>query len=351
MTLAQANPGYSPQISMPFMSSDFAASGKVGGAINGVYINGNVGVTYSSQSLKQANQWVSTPAYGYLNLQDANQTENSILDFNREKDGIVRDEGTNLWMPRLTYDSYSVTGHGMFGSFRPYRRDIGMVWDQTILSESSGSTFALEGAAGSPRIGITDGGTFGFSITKRMELFDSYNFNKNFQSNEGNNQMVYFKAHGEPTTKSKDVWQHLGKYEPLRLRKNTSDKKNYVFDNQLEGRSGLTVDPLQGDGNLVLKEKEIRNSVVLPILNQDLLKQNEDQTVSEVLREFHIQYFDHTNGNVNDFSQPQHYDRREVSAGTLADHAEIASDLATEAWVNNQHKINKPHHAAGFSKY
>lgn len=345
-TLATANPGYNPQVSMPFVSKSFVADAKVGPAFSGAFWSASFGISYSSQKLKDANTWVSTPAYGYLNLEGANGDPNSILDSNREKDGIVRDESSNLWMPRLTFDSYSVTGHGMFGAFRPYRRDFGAVWDQAIRSESNGHTVGAELGYGTLRFGANYGHNTGYSASSRMDFIEQ---NYKFQSNGNNNHPItYFKAHGEPTSKATDVWNEIGGYNPVYFEKNTSNKKDYRINNVLKGEGfSVAIDPNQ-DGKLTMtdntlfdepEDKEIRNSIVLPIKNEDLLTNNGN----EVLKEFQLEYYDHTaNGaDVNDFSNPEPFSREEEEVANIG-------ELGSSQESADAFKINKKHHNAGF---
>lgn len=346
-TLATANSGYTPQVAMPFIAKSFAADVKIGPGVSGAYPSGTVGVTYSSQRLKNANKWTAAPAYGYQNLQDANENPNSILDFNREKDGIIRDESPNLWMPRLTYDSYSVTGHGIFGSFRPYRRDIGAVWDQTIRSESSGHTAGAEvGLGPSLRIGANYGYNSAYSQSNRWSFIDNYKF----QSNKGNKPITYFKAHGEPSSKKINTWDKVGTYSPVRFKKNVTDKHDYQVDNILvkEKTEAAEANTFTGTNLLIDNEKERRNSIVLPITNKDLL----DDSKLAVLREFNLQYFDQTNtSDVNALGEEKltNY-HREVSsvAPYISEQGTINEDLAEVDWVAKNHQINKVHHVAGF---
>lgn len=361
-TLAKANSGYTPQVSMPFKTNTFAANAKLGGAIGGVYVSGNAAVSFSRQHLKDANKWTASPAFGYLHLDGANEVDNGLLDFNREKDGIIRSESTNLWMPRLTHDSYSITGHGLMGSYRPYRRDIGAVWDPVVRSESSGYTAGVEvGLGQSIHVGGNYGDSQGHSQNNKMEFINEH---YKFQKNENNNQMVYFKGHGESTTKPLGVWDNIGNYEPMRFRKNVSNKYNYEFDNLLEGNVGVSNKNMGTNNTLMNSEKERRNSIVLPITNKDLLEKSEAGGALRkgVLKEFNIQYYDHTNSaNKDDFTSatvvktydrhPKHIsavtDAEEINA-TLSNTDDVDNDPNTTTWLEEHNKINKSHHIAGF---
>jgi hypothetical protein len=125
--LSFAGNSYSPSVGMPMQGRNLSLSFKLGGAVFGVFGDGSINGFFSTQYLK--NKSTDAPAYGYLNLQNAS-ADNSLMDFNREKDGPLRKNSPNLASPSLTYDIYSVSGQGIGGMYRPYRNDIGiLVWN------------------------------------------------------------------------------------------------------------------------------------------------------------------------------------------------------------------------------
>lgn len=72
----------------------------------------------------------SRNSYGYLYSEFAKNTD--ILDFSREKDGIYNTTLSFLPTSTSTYDLYSVSGQGTGGVFRPFRNDIGTVYDPLV---------------------------------------------------------------------------------------------------------------------------------------------------------------------------------------------------------------------------
>ena len=74
----------------------------------------------------------SRRSYGYIYAQDAQ--EEDIMDFTRDRDGMYNP--TMQYMPpaHMTYDIYAVSGQGPGGSFRPFRNDIGSVFEQVTKS-------------------------------------------------------------------------------------------------------------------------------------------------------------------------------------------------------------------------
>jgi len=75
--------------------------------------------------------------FGFLYSENAPEDNSAILDFSRDKDGIYNNTLPNLPPSSMTYDIYTVSGNGTGGMFRPFRNDIGTIYDPAI---SGGST-------------------------------------------------------------------------------------------------------------------------------------------------------------------------------------------------------------------
>lgn len=86
------------------------------------------------------------PGYGYLYLE--NGGDESLLDFSRDKDGIYNSTLSNLPPSSTTYDVYSVNGQGTGGMFRPFRNDIGTIYDPKVTSATSSKDVKLEFGVG-----------------------------------------------------------------------------------------------------------------------------------------------------------------------------------------------------------
>ncbi len=100
-----------------------------------------------------------SPAYGYSNTEKAKIT--GILDFNREKDGGVSVNTTNLPITNYTYDIYSVQGQGVGGQYRPFRNQVGYVYDPFVKDLSMSGTLGLEFGVGNA---VHNGADFEASI-------------------------------------------------------------------------------------------------------------------------------------------------------------------------------------------
>lgn len=85
-------------------------------------------------------------AYGYMYMENA--MDSNILDFTRDKDGMFNKSMQYLPPGNMTYDVYAVSGQGTGGSFRPFRNDIGSVYDPVTGGDASHTSIQLEGTLG-----------------------------------------------------------------------------------------------------------------------------------------------------------------------------------------------------------
>jgi hypothetical protein len=137
---------YVPVITNVSNTYSYSVQGKLGPELEGAYINGFTGFTYT---LHQVDGNGSPKACGYMYLENASKDYNGILDFIRDKDGAYNKTIKNLPLSSLAYDIYSVSAQGTGGSFRPFRNDVGTVYDPaTGGDESLSASLALEAGLG-----------------------------------------------------------------------------------------------------------------------------------------------------------------------------------------------------------
>lgn len=116
---------------------------KIGGELFGVY--GHAGINGMYSRLKYDKNGTAK-GYGYLYAHNAD--DKSIHDFTRDKDGNFNETMKYLPMATMTYDVFSVSGQGTGGSFRPFRNDLGTVYDPLLNSSSESYEASLEGGGG-----------------------------------------------------------------------------------------------------------------------------------------------------------------------------------------------------------
>jgi hypothetical protein len=137
-------PTYTPNITMPTQNYSVTGNFKLGLAFFATHPNFTIGGYYSEQSLIQ--NTINSPAYGYLHSDEGVSNDYATMDFNREKDQSFNESTPALPIPNYTFDVYSVSGQGVGGSYRPFRGDIGHVYDAASYCTSTG--FSIGGEVG-----------------------------------------------------------------------------------------------------------------------------------------------------------------------------------------------------------
>ena len=105
------------------------------------------GFLYSDQRYKTANKELRGP--DGKKLYTGRKYDFALMDFNRENDIPVNKNTPNLPIPAFTYDVYSVQGQGVAGTFRPYRSEIGVVYDPRVTTDIFSGSLGVDGGFGS----------------------------------------------------------------------------------------------------------------------------------------------------------------------------------------------------------
>jgi len=121
-----------PPIKLPLRSNAFALSFQIGGA--GAFLEGYGKVMASVCIQSTPSEPIRTKSYGLCYLENAN--EHSLMDFNREKELTVNNHSLNLPLPVMTNDVYMINGELMRGSFRAYRSDYGVSYNNRIKTST-----------------------------------------------------------------------------------------------------------------------------------------------------------------------------------------------------------------------
>jgi len=165
---------------------------KLGAEIWGAFANAKASGSLTTISFDPDG---SRKGYGYFNLSDAK--ENDLMDFSREKDGMYNASMKYLPQASLTYDVYSVSGQGTGGSFRPFRNDIGSVYDPKTATKQELESATLEAGIGNL---FSLGGEISLTKSKSESgPWDNYKRQFTPKSTSGYYEHVYFKEAGELT--------------------------------------------------------------------------------------------------------------------------------------------------------
>lgn len=208
-----ASMAYTPTITMPLTSSQYTFTAKVGLEEYVVHPSFYVSGYISKQGIAAADTTLSLPAYGYLHYQDGANNKSALLDMNREKEMVYRDNPPmpHIAVPIYTYDAFSITGEGTGGMFRPYRGDIGYIYDHFIRTKDVSDR-------GSVDIGVTDLVHVGVdlnltrSFTQNGAWVDQNNLRNaiHFKQDSGLFEAAYFRNPGEKSINSKKFYDAIG---------------------------------------------------------------------------------------------------------------------------------------------
>jgi hypothetical protein len=281
-SLSLVHPGYTPQISMPMMNTNLSVTIKAQATWWGVAPGAHLNGFYNSQKLVNDGKAVEAGAYGYMNYQNASDAK-ALLDFNREKDGMVMDESPNLAIPSLTYDIFSVTGQGISAMYRPMRNDFNVMRDPETISTSWGGSAGVDVGPAASRVGVHIG--LNHSASRSGSWTEGGgDFENSFSSKNINDAFEpwYFKVHGDYSATMLNTSDALSDSDPVSIniqKKNTSND-HVIATKTLKGRNGDKTIPT------VDASRKSRSQDVQMITNDQLL----DASNSEMLPQFKIKY-------------------------------------------------------------
>ncbi|MGN6569629.1 MAG: hypothetical protein ACTHJ0_16840, partial [Flavipsychrobacter sp.] len=151
-------------------------------------------------------------AYGYLYAENARDSD--ILDFTRDKDGSFNKTMAYLPAANMTYDIYSVSGQGTGGNFRPFRNDLGSVYDPVMGGSQQSNTLGMEFGAADIFEAGGDGSTSNTNITSGPW----YAYKRPFVGKNTNGSVfekTYLKQGGELTTVDAGYFSSINAWSPI----------------------------------------------------------------------------------------------------------------------------------------
>ena len=313
---------HSPALSMPMNQYRLRVSLATGASLFTIYPKAQFSGFFDTQRLRDKGDTVNNYTYGYENMFEGMNHG----DFSRSKDGNVMKTTPNLAIPQLTYDYYSIQGQGVGGSFRPYRNEVGRIYNPLVRSFTLGGFFNFD--AGGLKAGWGGGATTGYS-TQRSWDNGNESTNISFSNTKDlwelqdvdvrQKEKVYYKSHGEKTTFSLNELDYIGGTDPVRP---------LLWGNGFTGnyKSKLPTAILSERDS---SERIARNNLIHKLTNAEITHfhpNDNDLTTSyssggdHYLHEYEIFYYDWA--TMNQGNDPDKYlNRRERSGGSYTDHS------------------------------
>ncbi len=216
-------PTFTPEVQSSLKNSSETYNGKVGGSIIG--IDGNVSFTGYHSKHETIKAPAKVPAYGYMNTDQGMKGDAcSLLDFNRENDGSFSENLAYLPLTNYTYDSYSILGQGLTGSFRAHRGAVDVLFDQVKYNLGESDYLGAEVAPGNIiHVGVdkSSNNVYGVSGLWVDNNYALPALVKNYYGQSKDFEKAYFKEAGEmnveENTSSGDFYQKIGKNSATKL--------------------------------------------------------------------------------------------------------------------------------------
>lgn len=296
-TYSFAEKSFMPALSVPMAGSNQLYSFKIGWDAGGSYATIGQSGFYREERVSTTSQTFKGYGYNYLEGATAN---NSLMDFNREKDAVVRKETPNLPSPVLTFDTYTALGQGFLGGFRAHRNDIGHLHDPYIQSSISGKSIGVEFGVGSPfhlgfdrvtNVTETSSGdwTSGNLLVGGTGANYTYTDGSDVINTTYNNdayEKVYYKTKDESAAFDTNELDYIGGELAVRAdldRQGSLDAAYYATtDSRLQPSHGAAI-----TGTAILNRRDDgrgrinRNNSIQPITNELLLNAAQSEMVGE----------------------------------------------------------------------
>ncbi len=290
---------YMPRIQNSMVNTSVAVSFKFGTTVFGLDGDVTLGGYFSNQSLKD--RYTSTPAYGYMFSQAGQHANDVLMDFNREKDQSFSRYTKNLPVTNQTYDVFSVTGQGIGGAFRPFRSEVGYVFDNKSSNTSdsysgSGELAVTQTAHLGVNISVIDVNTVAGKWEDDNDAKDRL-YARNSSSNK-DYEPYYFKEVGEKSADDVQgaLYNAIGGDEAYRIK---IDKLiDHKATNELEKWSGGATIPVPAAN--YIPERQKRNQVL------STLNLNEAKQYGLDKKIYNRQYAGNTSMNISTSAKAHH---------------------------------------------
>lgn len=218
---------FTPSKRVGMTNGNFSFSGALGADIAPAQLQFQITGfgSYSKISAEELNKTVK--AFGYENTYNNNSYINGVLDFNREKDRTVSKQTKVLPITNYTYDIYSINGQGIGGMFKPFRSQVGMVYDQKVEDEGDG--FSIGGEFG-----------FGWNVHTGFDakISPSYSYTSNWKDHNFAKDQ-FKKVDGTPIDYEETYFKMIG---DLRVDTESFDNTNQsLFTDKLGGYQPIKI--------------------------------------------------------------------------------------------------------------
>lgn len=261
-SLSFVNASFTPTKRVGMSSSNYMFSVNVEGEIWGIEPGIKFSGYVTSQGIKDSEKNKVEKAYGFENTYNAGKSD--VLDFNREKDRTFNKNTTSLPITNNTYDIYNIQGQGISGMYRPYKSQVGYVYDNETTDASSGGSLGLEfGAGGGVHVGVDATVTLGNS---KSTVWENSNpalgrFREKKSGNQPDYEKVFFKNIGgnHVDQELNLLYNNLGGYSPVKL---NIEGGKFTRKTSTKYYTNKDTNPIDGNGSILRTKRLSRNQSI-----------------------------------------------------------------------------------------
>lgn len=261
-SLSFVNASFTPTKRVGMSSSNYMFSVNVEGEIWGIEPGIKFSGYVTSQGIKDSEKNKVEKAYGFENTYNAGKSD--VLDFNREKDRTFNKNTTSLPITNNTYDIYNIQGQGISGMYRPYKSQVGYVYDNETTDASSGGSLGLEfGAGGGVHVGVDATVTLGNS---KSTVWENSNpalgrFREKKSGNQPDYEKVFFKNIGgnHVDQELNLLYNNLGGYSPVKL---NIEGGKFTRKTSTKYYTNKDTNPVDGNGSILRTKRLSRNQSI-----------------------------------------------------------------------------------------
>lgn len=263
---------YTPSRRVGMQTGSFTVNAALGGEVYTVEVQGQITGYGTAMIVAPSERSKSVGAYGYINTEHGD--EYSVLDFNREKDGNYSTSTTNLAVTNYTYDVYSVQGQGVSGVYRPFRNQVGFVYDARVDDGSLSGAMGLE---------VGGGNSVHLGSDFEMTMVESHsgewkNNNYHYQSLEEvdysgimNYERVHYKNVGDLSSdKDFNLFNETGGYDPIRIPFEGGDFNRYAVNELNKKNYGNLGEAVLAGGVKQRHNRQARNQAIITLTKSEV---------------------------------------------------------------------------------
>ena len=262
---------YTPSKRVGMHTGSFTVNVAAGGEVFGIEGQGQVTGFGTVTKVQDSEKDKYVGGYGYNNTRNAGIHD--ILDFNREKDGALSVNTTNLAITNYTYDIYSVQGQGVSGMYRPYQNQIGYVYDPFVKDFSESGSLGVEIGAGNTAHGGID-----FDVTMvegHSGLWEDNNYILDHFEPTTTTDINYEKVHHKnvgdlSVDRDYAMFTQTGGYDPIRVNV-VGNKFNRKAVSEYKKKTGGNAESyLNVGGEIRRTQRQLRNQAIYNVTKTQL---------------------------------------------------------------------------------